>query len=1244
MNLEPNSTSISDCEKNALIVFGFTTAVYLVGIFSLLCVRFRICSRRYDSSDETSLRELIRSKQMRWLPKQAEAILTGKPIAGKVLLLARSVLYSVCSVLYVWNTYIYSPGLCLSINNQPQFVIEVVSNCVFFFIFVLKITASKNLLSTWLSVDLLIDHYTIIPIVLALLFGYYQYYIGFLYFTRITKITESLVLLNFVDEERNIRKLKIVSKLMAAWFTLAGVILLLERIGNFWMMREEQRKVDYFDCVYFLLVTIATVGYGDFVCTSYLGRLVTIFIIIAALISVTTHMSELYELFRANRRYAGTFNNEYHPRHVIVCGAINLTSVSLFLDSFVNADTGRYDKNIMMVFMAQREPDLRLKALFKRESMHATYLRGDATSPKDLKRAKVRLAEAVIILADCKSADPAKDDWENIMRVVSVKNLHPKCRILCALTLMENKALMSNIPGWREEWTDQFDRTICISQLKLGLMSLSCLTQGVSALLTNLVVRVTVPTNQNEELPTWMKNYFRGTQYGLFTVRFSPTFDGLVFQQVVSIVMRELRVLVLAVQLISGNGAAEQIIVNPGSRLRINSQQMRAIVLAENFLDAQHLRAYCITCSSFRAFHIADQIHSCKHRISIPYTGLADSKKEKDQLTSQNGAPHSRLTTQLINHLSNFARPFLLGRKSKPAVSVGVHDDETMCVKVPYEYLHHPQRDRQFMAVDVMRDSTGLFYWVEDRQFSSICLTLVDMVRWSFTDHILVCLPQRNCGFKLGLATFVMPLRSTRIPMNELKPIVFLCDSELVRAEWYCLRNFPEIYVLSGSPLSRAYLRAAGVERCSTCVVLPSNTESPEKSSGLPDKESILCTLNIRRLLAEILDNDKKSANGRSPMVITALSDMGSASLLSITNEYKSKNGFIRFSPQYASGSMFASPLLNSLASNVFFDPTVLTFLETVLLGGPSHEVEKVFAEDGGFFPGLKGQTVSSIPLPCFEFKREKLSILIRPDSVSTTLPSDCSVADPSDNSTHEMEHSDFADAPAGPDVSIIQNSVIGPNLIASSPDLRPRPSTVSVASVVPNQMPRQVTPMLSRHTSLTTNAMVQDDVWTGVKNQTGRHKLIKARSTESDTKVELMRANDRRSWRPLGTNSFLSYTTSTGNSVKVCLSRLRLFSITSLGAELNKLMCRSNACLTFGVLFETVLKETGTICIGLYRRVQDDIDEEVKKTSTETSGRSGADDQIERYVYTFPESDTRVVPDDLVYCFTAVSDNCEFE
>ncbi|KER23922.1 hypothetical protein T265_08288 [Opisthorchis viverrini] len=441
--------------------------------------------------------------------------------------------------------------------------------------------------------------------------------------------------------------------------------------------------------------------------------------------------------------------------HVIVCGSINYQSVSVFMHAFVNADRGRFDKNIMMLFMSETNPDTRLKALLKRESVHATFLRGDATSPKDLKRAKkltartpltsisrhflqrlqpstdgvtgtpswkayntktpklfvisftpfcqARFAEAVIVLSDGQSSDPAKDDWENIMRVVSVKNLHSKCRILCVLTMMDNKvsvkcaaialesgffplplrdtglcsrilsdkclvvrptydarhehhtnectqklmvesgnlsfkqnliALMSNIPGWREGRTDEFDRAICTTQLKLGLMSLNCLARGASTLLTNLMVKVPIPTKLDETIlnsatevaangyytlppshcltfsvsfspftwlckksplkkkrfPAWIRNYFRGTRYGLYTVKFSPSFDEMPFQTVVSIAMQNLQLLLVAVHIYSQKDTVEQIVINPGTYLRINSQQMRAIVLADSFLHAQHSR------------------------------------------------------------------------------------------------------------------------------------------------------------------------------------------------------------------------------------------------------------------------------------------------------------------------------------------------------------------------------------------------------------------------------------------------------------------------------------------------------------------------------------------------------------------------------------------------------------------------------------------------------------------------------
>ncbi|PNI75292.1 KCNMA1 isoform 84, partial [Pan troglodytes] len=67
--------------------------------------------------------------------------------------------------------------------------------------------------------------------------------------------------------------------------------------------------------------------------------------------------------------------------------------------------------------------------------------------------------------------------------VISIKNYHPKIRIITQMLQYHNKAHLLNIPSWN--WKEG-DDAICLAELKLGFIAQSCLAQGLSTMLANL--------------------------------------------------------------------------------------------------------------------------------------------------------------------------------------------------------------------------------------------------------------------------------------------------------------------------------------------------------------------------------------------------------------------------------------------------------------------------------------------------------------------------------------------------------------------------------------------------------------------------------------------------------------------------------------------------------------------------------------------------------------------------------------
>ncbi|TRY75920.1 hypothetical protein DNTS_033486, partial [Danionella cerebrum] len=144
-------------------------------------------------------------------------------------------------------------------------------------------------------------------------------------------------------------------------------------------------------------------------------------------------------------------------------------------------------------------------------------------------------------------------------------------------------------------------------------------------------------------------------------------------------------------------------------------------------------------------------------------------------------------------------------------------------------------------------DSTGMFHWCPSKEIEKVILTRSEASMTVLSGHVVVCIFGDVTSALVGLRNLVMPLRASNFHYHELKPIVFVGSLDYLRREWETLHNFPKVFILPGTPLSRADLRAVNINLCDMCVILSANQNNIDDAS-LQDKECILASLNIKSM------------------------------------------------------------------------------------------------------------------------------------------------------------------------------------------------------------------------------------------------------------------------------------------------------------------------------------------------------------------------------------------------------------
>ncbi|KAF7247519.1 Calcium-activated potassium channel subunit alpha-1 [Varanus komodoensis] len=276
----------------------------------------------------------------------------------------------------------------------------------------------------------------------------------------------------------------------------------------------------------------------------------------------------------------------YLFRHIVVCGHITLESVSNFLKDFLHKD--RDDVNVEIVFLHNISPNLELEALFKRHFTQVEFFQGSVLNPHDLARVKIESADACLILANKYCADPDAEDASNIMRVISIKNYHPKIRIITQMLQYHNKAHLLNIPSWN--WKEG-DDAICLAELKLGFIAQSCLAPGLSTMLANLFsMRSFIKIEED----TWQKYYLEGVANEMYTEYLSSAFVGLSFPAVCELVFAKLKLLMIAIEYKSEKRESS-ILINPGNHVKIQEGTL-GFFIASDAKEVKRAFFYCKAC------------------------------------------------------------------------------------------------------------------------------------------------------------------------------------------------------------------------------------------------------------------------------------------------------------------------------------------------------------------------------------------------------------------------------------------------------------------------------------------------------------------------------------------------------------------------------------------------------------------------------------------------------------------------
>lgn len=211
------------------------------------------------------------------------------------------------------------------------------------------------------------------------------------------------------------------------------------------------------------------------------------------------------------------------------------------------------------------------------------------------------------------------------------------------------------------------------------------------------------------------------------------------------------------------------------------------------------------------------------------------------------------------------------------------------------------------------------FYYVRsvpaDIQQVTIKSNVVDEVPY-INNHLIII----GKGLK-NLYDLIRPLRAKHL--GPLRYIVILYPYDIPPDVWLRISMFDAVLIVRGSPLEDTNLRRAGIFRAAQVVVLADGSaEHRSPSSGMDaliDSDAIFAYQHVKRM------------NPQTHVVLEIVNQSNIGYLEDENNQSLVNDP--RFSPQFASGSLFTTDLLDSIVCQAYYNPDIIKVINKLISG-----------------------------------------------------------------------------------------------------------------------------------------------------------------------------------------------------------------------------------------------------------------------------------------------------------------------